>query len=416
LSLIRIVLDLRFSRYSDPIVPAVKHVFEKPGVLTLLLGGPLMLDLLVSFHMLYVNLRTVDLGVPPRYQCMLSVMWSVGYVIGAHCAGRWCTPKRSGSMMTLSLLGTAVITCFVFLVKPDYLVFLAANIVLGLLIAFYFAPFQVKMGHIHPFHSMATVVAVYNISWGTGFALGALGCGWLLDMPEVQWIACGLVITITVIHLLLLGCVDGKDGKEERTSEEITGAFASTPLQRWCGWIGTFVSFAIIGSISATLWPNFGRENGMSSFQIGVGSFVMIVQLPLLSLLWARSCERMRNPVMLIFLVATMGAGCLMIPLSGHGLWQFVLLGVVGAGASGAIFHAVYYSNADPINRERSVGINETVVGFAFIFGPSTMGWLAWDSGASMRPYIAGFSLALVACAVIAFLWVRSSSPKGVQA
>jgi ABC-type nitrate/sulfonate/bicarbonate transport system permease component len=38
------------------------------------------------------------------------------------------------------------------------------------------------------------------------------------------------------------------------------------------------------------------------------------------------------------------------------------------------------------------------------------MGWLAWDSGASLRPYIAGFSLALVACALIALLCIHSRS------
>lgn len=388
----------------------MKHLFKKPGVLVLLLGGPLMMDFIVALEALYVNLRTVDLGVPPRYQCLLAVTWSVGYVISAHCAGRWCTARRAVPMMAASLLGSAVVVCAVFLVKPSFPLFLAANIVFGLLCGFYFTPFQVKMGHVHPFHSMATAVAVYNISWGTGIALGGIGCGWIMDMPGAKWIASCTVTAIAVVHVFLLLAIDGGESAEERSSEEMTSAFASTPLQRRCGWIAILVTFILTSGLNATLWPNLGRETGLSSFQIGLGMFVTVAQLPLLSLAWARLRGFMRRPAILVCLLLGLGLAFLLLPFVRHWAWQYVVLAVIGAASAGVAFHAVYYSNADPTSRARSVGINETVVGIAALLGPLAMGWLAWDSGLSLRPYLVGCALALLAAAVVTVSWVRGSA------
>lgn len=385
----------------------MKHLFKKPGVLALLLGGPLMMDFMIGLEALYVNLRTVDMGVPPRYQCLLAVLWSIGYVIGAHGAGRWCTAKRAGAMMAVSVIGGATVICAVFLLNPNFRLFLAANLCFGLLNGFYFAPFQVKMGHIHPFHSMATAVAVYNMSWGTGLALGGIGCGWIMDMPGAKWIACGIVAAIALVQLLLIGSVDGKDGPGERTSEEITRAFASSRLQRQCGWIGIFVGFLLFGGMTATLWPNLGRETGLTSLQIGIGAFLITFQLPLLSLAWARLREHMRNPAILVCLLLGLGLAYLLMPLVHHWLWHWAMLALLGAGFSGIVFHAVYYANADPSTRERSLGINESVVGIATLTGPLLMGWLAWDSGLALRPYLAGLALSLFAALAITVSWLR---------
>ncbi|NQT93934.1 MAG: MFS transporter [Lentisphaerae bacterium] len=388
----------------------MKHLFKKPGVLALLLGGPLMMDFMIGLEALYVNLRTVDMGVPPRHQCLLAALWSTGYVIGAHCAGRWCTAKRAVTMMAVSVIGGATVICVVFLVNPSFRFFLAANLCFGLLNGFYFTPFQVKMGHIHPFHSMATAVAVYNMSWGTGLALGGIGCGWIMDMPGAKWIACGIVAAIALVQLLLIGSVDGKDGPEERTSEEITSAFASSPLQRRYGWIGILVGYVLFGGMTATLWPNLGRETGLTSLQIGIGAFVIAFQLPLLSLAWARLRGFMQKPTILVCLLLVLGLAYLLMPLVHHWLWHYAMLALLGVGFSGIVFHAVYYANADPSTRERSLGINESVVGVATLVGPLAMGWLAWNSGIALRPYLAGAALTILAALLITISWLKGRS------
>ena len=366
-----------------------------------------MMDFMVALEALYVNLRTVDLGVPPRYQCLLTVTWAIGYVTGAQLACRWCTAKRVGPMITASVLGTAALVCTVFLLQPSFHFFLTANAVFGALVGFYFVPFQVKMGHIHPFHSMATAVAVYNISRGTGLALGVAGCGWIMEQPGAKWIACGTVVAIAAGQLYLLFTIDAGSGNEERTSEEMTSTFASTPLQRQCGWIAGFVAFLLSIGANVTLWPNLGRETGLSSFQIGLGLFLMWAQQPLLSLAWARIRERLRKPVILVCLVLGMGLSYLLLPLVHHWAWQYLMLLFIGATFTGVTFHAVYYSNTDPSARVRSVGINETVVGIAALLGPLVMGWLAWDTGLTLRPYLAGFAIALLGATFITVSWLR---------
>jgi MFS family permease len=364
------------------------------------------MDFLIGLQLLYVNLQAVDLGIPPRHQCMLSVVWSLGYVVGSQFAGRLCTPKNSGVMMRLSLCGSAAAICLIYLVQPHFGLYLGASACIGLLIGFYFTPFQVKMGHIHPFRRMATAVAIYNMSWGLGFALGAIGCGWIMDLPGTKWIASGLVVATAAAQFILLGFVDGKDGHAEKSAQELTSTFASTPLQRSCCRVCLFATLVIFSGINATLWPNLGREVGMSSFQIGIGGFAMFLPIPLFALLWARIGERIHSPVILIGGLMTTGLGCLVMLLSSEWLWQLTVLIAMGVGYSCVNFHGMFYANADPVTRERSVGMNETVVGCAAVVGPSLMGWLAWDSGASRLPYAVGFGLAIIACVLIAGMWL----------
>ncbi len=376
-------------------------------VLVLMLGGPMMVDLLLGLQMFYANLRTVELGVPPRYQCLLSVAWSTGYIVSAHVAGRWSTPKRAGAMMVGALLCTAAIVCTVFLVPPSYPVFLTACLILGLTVGFYFTPFQVKMGHIHPFRSMATVAAVYNISWSSGIAIGSLGCGYIMALPGTKWIGSGIAVMLTLVQLamLTLAGINGANG--ERTSEDITREFASTPVQRWCGWMGVFIAFFLYAGMSGTLWPNLGNELGLSRFQIGAAAFAMVLPLPLLSLGWARLKRNMRRPFILSGTLVLMGLAYMLVPLTHSMFWRYVMLVLVGVGWSGATFHGVYYSNIDPVSRERSVGINECTVGMASIAGPSIMGFLAWNTGATLRPYAAGCLFALLTAGATLFLWSR---------
>jgi len=161
----------------------------------------------------------------------------------------------------------------------------------------------------------------------------------------------------------------------------------------------------LLNSVIVTLWPNLGKECGLSNARIGVGAFMVSFQLPLFALVWARLSKWMCKPAMLIALLAMAGIGYLLLPLFNVLLWQYAMLAILGIGISGAIFHSVYYSNIDPSSRERSLGINETVVGCACLVGPVVMGWLAWDSGASWRPYIAGCAIAMAACVALVVLW-----------
>jgi MFS family permease len=265
------------------------------------------------------------------------------------------------------------------------------------------------MGHIHPFRRMATAVAIYNMSWGTGFALGAMGCGWIMDLPGTKWIACGLVIPAIAGQLFLLGFVDGENGHTEKSAEEMTSTFASTPLQRRCSRLCVFATLIIFSGINATLWPNLGRESGLSSLWIGIGGFAMFAQIPLLALLWARIAERIRSPVVLICALAVTGLGCLAMPMYSAWPWHLSVLIVIGVGYSCVSFHAMFYANADPLTRERSVGMNESAIGAAAVVGPSLMGWLAWDSGASRLPYVVGFGLALFVCIIVWAMWSQGS-------
>ena len=56
--------------------------------------------------------------------------------------------------------------------------------------------------------------------------------------------------------------------------------------------------------------------------------------------------------------------------------------------------------------------MNETIAGTAALTGPLLMGWLAWDSGTSLRPYVTGLGLTVVAGIFITVSWRRAGTTR----
>ena len=83
-----------------------------------------------------------------------------------------------------------------------------------------------------------------------------------------------------------------------------------------------------------------------------------------------------------------------------------------GVALSGLYFCGIYYSNADPTTRGRSVAMYEMCVGLGSCLGPLLLGMLAWENAASLRPYLGGGVVLLLACAAISVVWLKERAAR----
>lgn len=362
-------------------------------LLALMLGGPLLMDMLLLMGLFSMTLMSKQ-AVRPWMLALISAINSLGYAATSHWVGRVLTPSRAERMVIASSLAAAALAgavCF----TGQFWAYLALSGLMGIAAGFYFAPFQVKVGHIQPFATLAWTVAFYNISWGSGLALGPFIGSVLLSRRPLGPLA--TIAVITLLHLWL--CLANR--RSPQALEEATPArdFASTPSQRRSGWLGVLTASALLTSFSP-LWSALGQARGLSDVQIGLGVLILGAQVPLWSLVWPHLRSRMRRPRLLAMLLAVAGLGFGLVPLLGWP-WPLLPLTLAGTAISGIYFHSVYYSNADALNHGRSVSTNQVMVGLGAIIGPVALGLLAWDDARSLRPYLAGCALALVVAATV---------------
>ena len=370
--------------------------------LAFLILGPLSGDLLAAMFLFWMNVQAVRMGVPPRSQAWIGALFGVGYTLSSLLAARWSTRHNAARLLSIGIVAmTALGTLSLF--TTQFGVSLVLATLLGVAVGDYFVPFQVMMGHVRPFATLAWTVAFYNISWGTGYACGPFLCGFLRG-HSVWWLVTVAVgVSLAVLGLLRMVRHDPRSGDEDRHPASVVH---STPLLRRISWVSIAASCVLFAGLASTLWPALGGARGLSDKQIGLGLFVMGIQLPLSSMIWARVRNRLGQPWLLIGLDLLCGAGFLLLHLAPAWPWGLVGMAVFGFGHTGVIFHAVYYANADPANPSRSVGINETVIGTGTVLGPLVLGALAWDDATSLRPYAAGTLLMVGAAIVVPFLFV----------
>jgi len=365
-----------------------------------LLGGPLLTDMLASMTSMYMAVRLTRMGYQPRDLAWLGVVFAGSYTISAHLAGRWTTPRLALLLMLAAYALLAGLATVAFRV-PRYDVFLILMGVIGVGCAQYFVPFQVRMGAVKPFSTLAWTVSFYNVSWGIGYAIGPFLGGWLEGAAAGWLIAAAWTMAALQFALAMLADHSPAPGRQDYHPSM---AFASTPALRRAGWLGILISAILLSGTLTTLWPPLARQRKLIGAETGLGAMVLGVQMPLWALFWPTIRRRLDQPGYIIVMLLLSGAAFLLLPcLSWPGL--LIPLGAMGCAIAGLIYHGVYYSNADPVSPARSVGVNETLMGFGSGLGPLVLGTLAWEDPSSGRPYVAGAVAAVAAAAAVAVLW-----------
>ncbi len=375
---------------------------ERRRKIAMLVLGPFLADFPAGLFMFWMNVSAVRMGVPPRFQALIGGLFAAGYAVSAHAAGRWSTPARArrqmaGALVLATVFGSAS------LYVSSFPVMVGCATVLGVLMGQYFVPFQVKMKNVQPFRTLAWTIAFYDVSWGCSFTLSPYIAGTFRGAGPAWPVAvawCALAVHLALI--LSLPRADRNGGEAGHPA----AAFRSTAAQRRMGWIGGGVASLVLSGLCATIWPGLGSMRGLSDQQIGIGIAAMGAQVAAWSLLWARLSPRLVRPGLFLCLLGLAAASVLAVPFVRG--WPAVALplGVFGFAFTGIVYHAIYYSNADPDNVARSVGLNEALLGACSIAGPILLGALAWDRADSLRPYVASAGL-LGGCIVPIVLMLR---------
>ena len=74
--------------------------------------------------------------------------------------------------------------------------FIAAAALTGVAVGHYFTPFQIKMGKVKPFTTLAWTVGFYNICWASGYAGGAFAGAFLQSLQPIWLISAAWALAV----------------------------------------------------------------------------------------------------------------------------------------------------------------------------------------------------------------------------
>lgn len=377
--------------------------------LVFLAAGPFIADAMAMLIVCAVIVQANRMGVSSFGKGCLGAAYSVAYAFTAHYAGRWVKPRIAMMVLTIALPVSAIFPLGTLI--TSYWALMATAVLSGIAIGHYFTPFQLKMGNVKPFTTLAWTVGFYNICWSLGYAGGAFAGSFLRSLPDPTWLilAAGALAAIHTAVSLVAHYDRTPDNPEYHSSE----AFQSTSRQRWSGWLAILVGMFLLNSAMYTLWPALTQKYQLSDVQLAFGMLILASPIPLGSFLWPRLRRIVASgPWLIVALLVTMAAGYLLLPLCPWPM-AMVPLALTGLGAGGLFFHTVYYSNGDAERPGHSIGMNELMVGLGGVVGPPIMGALAGTDEQTHLPYYCGAGLALALAVALITIWGRTAGASG---
>lgn len=374
--------------------------------LSLLIFGPMLVETVLMLLLSWMNITATRMGVPPRQQMLISVAGAAAYCVSSLIAGRWVKVRFAPLLMIVMLPG-AVCVGLTAVWWGEFWAFVIGTTMMGTMIGHYYVPFQVNMSHVQPFRTLAWSIACYNVAWGTGGSIGPLVGGWCRTSPF--GVIVGIVIGLAVLHTILQLIARTAPPSDHAVKQ--THAFASTAAQRRMAWVGVFVAAVLIRGLWATLWPALAVERGWDKAQEAIGLMLMFVPVPLGALALARMRRLLVKPYVLMAGMACGGIGFGLLPFAPTWGLAVVCAACVGLGESVAVFHSLYYANADEQTRARSVGISEALAGASFLVGPMLFGLIAWKDGSALRVYITGAAMMAATLVWVIWQWRKEAPP-----
>lgn len=369
--------------------------------LALLLLGPLFVESLSMLFNAWMPLQAAEhMGRAPRQVMLIGMLGAAAYSASSLIAGRWVTAAIAPKLMIGVVIATLGVGCATLYVN-QFWIFPICAAMIGLLYGHFYVPFQINMGHVQPFRTLAWSIAFYNMAWGAGGAIGTSIGGFFTHQP-VYLIAL-VALAVAVFHTLLQ--INALHAPPPDHQENAATAFESTPRQRRVAFLCFLAGGLCFRGVLLTLWPSIQPLRQYESWQTGAGYFLLSIPITALAPLWALLRRRLHQPHLMIASMILGMIGMLIVPLAAHWIPAMIGLLLVGSMESCCCFHAIYYANADTKTAARSVGWVEVLSGMGSVVGPLLLGLAAWNNAAALSPYLLG--AALLAAATAYTLWER---------
>lgn len=366
-----------------------------------LLLGPFLYAIIQILFTSYMNLQAARMGIPPKQLMLLAIAFAAGYAPVSYLSGHICNQRNSTRFMFIAVIAATLVGILCLYFRHFYL-FCLFSLLIGLISGIYFVPFQINMSHVKPFRTLAWSVAFYNISWGTGAAIGFFAGPALRESPI--WIIIAIALSVLILHHIILFISNTAPPPTHQA--HTTAAFSSTPRLRYISWISVLATGILFSGTLTVLLPALGNQRHWSDQQIGLGLFCVVAMIALCAPLWALLRNLMTRPYLIIAAVTLGIAAFSSLPFTTSYPLSLVILSLLGITHSCVVYHAIYYSNADPTSHEKSIGIAEALAGIFFMLGPLIMGLTAWNNPSSTIPYFTGSAILLTALIAIFIIWL----------
>lgn len=335
---------------------------------------PGLMDLAVAAVLLFSSIRAVGLGYSSVVMGVLGSIWGISYSVSSFILSKIINRKNAAGFMICSCVSFILIGLFFnFCVSffPLFILLFTG----GLFSSFFFVGFQIFMGDNTklPHYKGA---GLYTLSWSSGLAFGSLAEGALISS--------GVFYSQIPVFFSSIICIPGILIAQRLNKNSFTGVslkkegeIQSFPLLKnyvQIAWIEIFSVTFITTGIRYLLPKMTISLFSFNEAMAGLAVFLFFI-FQALSGYVASFFKIFRYRIFWHDFMKVVGIISLMVPLVFYGkLSVFIFAGLLGIYAGHAFYIAVFYA----VNHEQragyNVGINESLVGIASVFGPFISG------------------------------------------
>jgi MFS family permease len=276
----------------------------------------------------------------------------------------------------------------------------------------FFTPYQVVMhsGKVRP---LGQTVGLYNLAWMSGYVLGPLIGGALINFSRPLIHIVMLMVAVIGYQLIELAVMRARADGRDHATEPFDGADAKVQKRGrdfyiWIGWASLMAHGYAITTVFY-VFPKLGHVRGFSNPQIAWAESLLTVAMLVTTVLtmWLR--RGLYKPGVTVLAGACGAASVAVLALTAS--YGANIAGLLLLGASGGIncYVSVYYVN-NHRNRPRAIVINETAVGLAGVIAPAMGALLGGGANPTLTPYwICAGVYAALAVGVVAFHALRAT-------
>ena len=335
---------------------------------------PALMDLLVFLVSFAVFYGAGERGLTLGQSAWLGGTMQIVYLLFSLASGLILSRRNARPIMLFSAVasGAASIAC---LLLTGFTPLLIALGLFGFTAALFFNSFQTFMrGESSP-GTLVRTVALYNLAWSVGSALGTISSGALYRLGMLALCLFTVVVTAIVLVVLLrhrprATSVPSSDDYVEQGNGN---ARPVDPNYVWIGWLLIFTVCFFQRPITTYMSSLWAKEN-IHPFLASVPLFMLMFVQGVFAFYFERLRHHLysRTPIWVAGLSAVVL--CLVMGWFPGFACRAIGISLLGFYGGFAFFSAVYYSSNSG-RRSLNIGVNECLVGVGSLAGLFACEW-----------------------------------------